>query len=266
MKTIEMNKALLPDDFDKQAFAIGEKIYHHTVQLLQKSVGPYDYSPCATGVLVKINNQYFIFTASHVIRDIYDKGNKLFVSTTNGVVMIKGHNDSTDLEKDNDTDLAYIVLERDLAELLGKSQVFLSQEKLGDLIFDVPSTQYLIVGYPAANIKDENNIVHTGAQMYLTSPASKQIYDNRGLDEGRHYVFEYGQNMTDLITGERVDSGPNPRGISGCGIWFISISKIDETIIYDYSLVGIIKGGMTYFLMGTKIGVLIRDMQKLEGI
>lgn len=137
---------------------------------------------------------------------------------------------------------------------------------MGDLIPDVPAIQYLIVGYPAVNIEVdyEKHMVTTGAQMYLTSPAKEDLYNNAGLDPLKHYMFHYGEQMTDLLTGEKVLKLPEQNGISGCGIWFISGTKQNEVIEYDYSLVGILKGSKIYFLQGTKIGVLARDLIKIE--
>lgn len=255
-----------PNDFDKKAFALGEKIQTHTIQLLQKSDIEYKYNPCASGILVQIGTNYFLFTASHVIRDLYDNGKELFVSTERGILPLKGRRNNTDLEKDNDTDIAYFFLNDQFAQLLTKTYQFLPSNKMGDLIPDVPSTQYLIVGYPAVNITVMENTVTTGAQVYLTGPSKPEIYSNARLDETKHYMFEYGQNMTDLLTGNEVFTLPNREGISGCGIWFISGSQQNDIIEYDYSLVGILKGGSDYHLRGTKIGLLIRDLKKLEGI
>jgi len=261
-----MNKIPMPEDFDKKAFELGEKIIHHTIQLLQKSSVEYGYSPFATGVLVQIRSNYFLFTAAHVFRDSYDRGNELFVVTDLGIIPIQGISRDTDLKKDNDTDLGYFRLDEPFAKLLAKSYLFLPASKMGDLVPDIPALQYLIVGYPAENIKIQEKTIITGAQIYLTTPVEQTIYDNANLDATKHYMFEYGQKTTDLLTGAVVPKLPKPNGISGCGVWFVSMSQKKDKIEYDYTLVGIMKGGSVHHLRGTKIGVLVRDLQKLENL
>lgn len=258
-----MERIELHNDYDEKAFEIGKTIHNHTIQLL-KAGGGYDYLPHGTGVLVKAHSEYLLLTASHVTKIINDTTH-LFVNLQNKVVPVSGMLRETDLSKDRLTDLAYIILDNKLGEQLSKDYTFLPINMIDETHKNVPTIQYLFVGYPLKNIKIDGKKITTGTTAYLTSIAEQQIYDNMGLDSKDNFILNFDKVGIDSETQKSIPVS-DPFGVSGCGLWFIRPYDINGHIEYTYSLIGIIKGGTKYHLIATNIRILLDGLKNLNGI
>jgi hypothetical protein len=254
----------MPQDFEKSALQLGAQIHTHTIQLL-KADDKYGYLPDATGVLLNVGPHNLLLTAAHVTK-VFDAGKELYVNTKRGIVRLAGLLRDTDLVKDKKTDLAYFILPEELSNHISQTHTFLPIYKVANGHIPLPTQQYLIVGYPTANFKVEGSSIITGTTIYLTSMANEEIYTNAQFDQKRHYILNYDENGTDLKTGGSIKTVLHPHGISGCGIWLIDGSSNEGKIEYTYHLIGIIKAGTGYHIMGTRIELLIDALVKLEGM
>jgi hypothetical protein len=259
-----MEKIDRPSNFDKVAFNQGKEIHKHTVQLLIEG-GIHLFKPFGTGVLVFIGGKYLLLTAAHVT-SITDTQN-LYIILSGKPHVISGTLQETDLDKDNNIDIAYIFLDDVLSNLISKEYSFLPFNKINIAHSIVPSSQYVIFGYPARNIKEDisRQTIYTGSQVFVTSIADEEIYRNMGFDKKDHFVMNF--NITGIAeeTGEVVKV-EDPYGISGCGLWFITASQVGDKIEYGYELIGIVKGGSVYQIVATNIRILIDGIEKLGGI
>lgn len=155
-----------PQEFDKLAFGLGKQVHSHTIQLLAKG-GKYGYKPYGSGVLVFADNKCLIITAAHVTEDF--DNTPLFVNSKKGIIPVVGGLRETDLDRDNTTDLAYIVLDDAIAAILVQTYDFLPISKITHSHVPVITNQYLVVGYPDVNIRAEKKEKNLYRQFDISS-------------------------------------------------------------------------------------------------
>lgn len=243
-----------------------ERIFKHTCQLLVKE-GLYKFSPWGSGVLVYINNDYCIFTAAHVTEKV-DELNLLYILTFKGIIPIVGELRETDLTHDKNIDVAFIRLEKGLAETLKQSYEFLPQNKIELNHKAEDTTQYLTLGFPEKNIKidKECHIIKTGSTTLLHKLMKDKVYEKYKLDKSLHLIVDYAGKGYDMVTGVKKTIIRKPHGMSGCGLWYISINSTGDDYSLDYSLIAI----MTEYrekpfdsLIGVKVDVIIDGIMNL---
>lgn len=233
----------MTDDFnrrlEKEILDLTSKTIHlHTIQILTKG-GQFGYEPLGSGVLVKIQQFYFIFSASHVLGD-YEK-ETLYVNTNKGMKPIVGAIELTNIDKEGRVDVAYAFLDPTFGKELEEKYVFLP----ADLIrkkYDDSASVYVSMGYPVVNIKadPDTKTIRTGSSFTIHPLAKDHVYEYYKYYKNLHYVLEYSGKGTDLWTNEKKKTNKAPHGISGGGLWHISFYEDENSnITLDYRLIGI---------------------------
>lgn len=251
----------LPEKLSKSFYDLSkEKIFNHTCQLLIKG-GQYGYTPWGTGVLVGLEDNFYIFTAAHVTECINER-TFLFVNTTQGLLPISGELNETDLSHDENVDVAFIRLDKNLVEILKLTYEFLPSNKICINHEPEATTQYLSLGFPEKNIKidKENHIIKTGSSSFLHKLKKDKVYEKYKFEKSLHFIVDYAGKGYDLLTNEKKSIIRRPHGMSGCGLWFISFKGVETDFKLEYSLIGI----MTEYiekpfdvLIGSKVNVII---------
>ena len=243
-----------------------ERIFKHTCQLLIKG-GQYKFSPWGSGVLVQINKDYYIFTVAHVTEKI-DETNLLYILTTKGITPIEGEFRETDLSHDENIDVAFIRLEKELTEILKQSYEFLPSAKIELNHKTEYTTQYLTLGFPEKNIKfdKETHTIKTGSSTFLHKLMKDKVYEKYKLDKSLHFIVDYAGKGFDMVSDIKKPIIRRPHGMSGCGLWYISINQNGNSYTLDYSLIAI----MTEYrekpfdsLIGVKVDVIIEGILNL---
>lgn len=253
-------------EFDKLAFEIGKQIHRHTIQLLVKG-GEYGYKPHGSGVLIFTNSKCMIVTASHVTENIVDES--LFVNSNQGIIPVIGALRETDLGKDKNTDLAYIILDDSLASILVQSYEFLPIKKIGKEHQPVRVNQYLVVGYPETNIRSDKKKrkIYSGSSIFLLTPSKVKVYEHYKFDVNKDYILDFAGKGINLETDEKSGKIEDPYGISGCGLWLLTEKQGTDTFELDYFLIGImteLKKGKHHCLIGNRIDLIIEALVQLE--
>jgi hypothetical protein len=261
------------DDFykrlDKEIInLVKEKIDRHTCQILSKG-GQYGHQPHATGVLVNIGQQHFLFTASHAL----DKSEHepLFINSDTGMIEISGDVKQTNLETHDNLDVGYVILDPRLAKKLAIKYTFLPQDLIRRKYAD-ESSYYLSAGYPEVNIKaePENNIIRTGLSFTAHPLAKDHVYDFYKLDKRLNIALEYSGVGTDMLTGLKKKNNLTPHGISGGGLWHIAIQENEKKeILLDYRLAGVMTKYIKskYFvLVANNVDIILAALQTFHGI
>jgi len=147
--------------FEKAMWEISKtKIHSHTIQFLVKDISKsHGYKPHGSGVLVLIQNQYLIFTASHVTEEMVQ--DSLYVNTRVGIQAVLGVSRETDLKMEKYTDLAYILLEKMLGILLSETYEFLPLSKITNSHKPILATNYIVCGYPEKNIRVDKTTTYS---------------------------------------------------------------------------------------------------------
>ena len=247
---------------------IRRKLVRHSIQFFSNKEGK--MKPFGSGVCVKSENDYFIFTASHVTQNMSDD-NQLFIRLgKNRFVSVIGCLRETDLAKSNNIDLSYIKIDERIINDLDGPYKFLpfskiiSHEKLLD------SYQYCILGYPEKNIKyDKDGALRTGASSWYTKPLSIKAYKHYNCDPNLFYVLEMKGKGFDIQTGEIKKVNSHFYGTSGCGLWLLNYSQNENEISVDYKLIGIMtefRKGKYYCLIGNKIKIIMEAISRFETI
>lgn len=204
-------------------------------QRLQESVVPLfigdsDGQPDRIGscVLVRVDSDFFAFTAAHVIRDA---GSARLFAPSEGkggrllpLPPCAAHLSSPGSH--NDLDVGVLVLP---ARQLGPFQqhVFLTGAEIDQN--DQPDNQepasfYFVLGYPASNAQAKVSRVgrHIDQRsfQFATSPVGAAEYLQEGMPQADHVLFDF--DYKHIIVGGRRVNPPRLRGVSGGGVFYIS--------------------------------------------
>jgi hypothetical protein len=248
---------------------ISSRVVRHTVQLFKK--GSPRLEPFGTSVFVKIYDQYFLFTASHVAdyfeqnqeSDLYIRvGKKRFVN-------VLGEIKYTDINKSKGVDLAYIKLDSQLYKSMLGPYIPLEISKIRSHHNLPMAMNYCVLGFPEINITKPNEEFDTGATVYLTRPSTDKVYNYYKYSKSDTIVLDMQGKGEDLKTNDNTKVNTHFYGISGCGLWLMLIHFNEKTNKpeIDYRLVGIMtefKKGKYFCLTANKIYLLIEALKVRE--
>lgn len=169
-------------------------------------------APCGSGVLLTIENRFFVATAAHVLAT---HSHSTFVALSDAELTLGGLLHSTppstfDLSVLELTDASQVARLQQEYSFLTLADLCVRQKHLNDL--------YLIVGYPATKTKVYNSTIHAKPYPLQAQVATDFNFAAEGLQRATHLVLD--------ATGEVVSvANPNPhktpdlRGVSGGGVW-----------------------------------------------
>jgi len=178
-----------------------------------------------TGILAMLNNKHYLITAAHVL-DVCDTGVFLLQSgyegkplSNNAIVSSKKFGES---RLDDQVDIGFVRLTEDEMLKLGKDN-FLDLNHVSGPSMKIGETLFIALGYPIRDqVRDhKNHMIETPITMFTTGPAKAEAYKFIGVDEKSHIVLKY--NRRHIKTRKSVGSPPDFRGMSGGGVWPISV-------------------------------------------
>lgn len=203
-----------------------------------------------SSVLLTIGDKYFLVTANHVMEPI--KHEELFVCQKNGMQSlgsvivgdIKGIRAISKSTKDDNIDIAYAELNCVTIDVFDDYE-FLTIDDIQPHFEAPENNQYILIGWPATKTKPRYDRpgIHQEYLLYLTSLASKEVYENKSFSLIEVLALRTPSKALD-VTGN-LQKVPQLKGMSGCGVWSVpSDFSIDETKNSE-KLVGI---GISYII------------------
>ncbi len=200
-----------------------------------------------SAVLLRIGELAFLVTAGHVIAGVVKDGDRrLLVGTVPGqsLVSLEGLDVAVSTDK-NDVDIAFLRLPEGLAAEIGAHKRFLGLDRVDTARAPAVPGWYMIIGFPRQHTtRDaENRTVNSGALCMHTVLRE----DAAGLALGTSIglAFErYGKDAN----GDALETPALP-GISGCGIWCVSVSK-DEVARGAWTTDSIFLAGIEHTVLG----------------
>ncbi|MEE1945842.1 hypothetical protein VRU48_12040 [Pedobacter sp. KR3-3] len=238
----------------------------HTCQIFEKG-RPKGMKPYGAGVMVILNEMYFLLTASHVVEDWSDE-NQLFIKSKRGYISIVGTMSQTDIAKSEGVDLAFIKLDEVILPEILAGYKFLPLSKFRKHINLLDAAQYCVIGYPEINKKiDSKGIMQTGTSAYFMAPSKQKVYDYYNLKKRNHISLEFKGKGMDIRTGESKKLKGHHYGLSGCGLWLILIANNQNVYSYDYRLIGIMtdfRRGKYDCLFGNHIEFILQALQAFK--
>jgi len=183
-----------------------------------------------SGFLLRIHDRLFIVTASHVLSEGRDTG--LWVAAKRGLQQLAMEMYRTKIDQVHgfDFDVAFNVLPDALAE--GLLSRYLPVDVPTCDSNHVPSNKHLYVfmGYPGSRTKPNlsTKTVEATILPYRVVMLTRQQFDDLGLNTSVHLAMAFDAPNTRYPDGT-TRTPPNPKGISGCGVWsFGTMRQIDH--------------------------------------
>jgi hypothetical protein len=240
---------------------INNHIRFHTIQLFRKS-GSTEYTLEGTGVLTDFYGVLCLFTFNQIIEDSFEKNQLYFKLGPDEYILCTGNTVESE-PKRKSLDVAYIILDLDIAEsLLNIGYKFLPNEKILPNHDSLDTPQYAVVGFPKPTSGQEQENTQTNGSYIISPMAPDNYYDNHIYTKEDNFIMSYA-SAQEIMTGVKSKS-KELFDVSGSGLWYISITKNDETVEYDYHLIGIITELYLHkrhqFLIATKINLLIDQL------
>lgn len=231
--------------------------------------------PHGTGVFIEVDSNYFLLTAAHVIdqqeNDIYIGVDKHEFLKLGGELIVNSVRNSS-LREDDKCDIAIFKLTEETVEKLKNRYKFIPKHELGINQHDVYLPEYLAIGFPATkskynSYKDE---IKSHPFIYTTLAASQEVYEELRCLRYVNIIVHYEkEKVVDYNTGQTL-TGPDPFGMSGCGLWHIPPQIVENGEYIKKNLVGILTEwpveNRNYFI-GTRIDLfteVIRQNYKLN--
>lgn len=240
---------------------INNHIRFHTIQLFRKS-GSTEYTLEGTGVLTDFYGIFCLLTSKHIIEDSFENNQLYFKLGPDEYLLCTGTTEES--ERKSNLTISYIILDLPIAEsLIELGYKFLPNEKILPYHDPLETPQYVTIGFPKPTIGQEQENNHTNGS-YIISPMAPDIYyDNYIYKKEDNFIMSYTQPQ-EIMTGIK-DKSKELLDMSGSGLWFISITKNNETIEYNYHLIGIITEIYIHkrnqFLIATKINLLTDQLK-----
>lgn len=260
MKNIESHQT---PNFDKVITSfINNQIRFHTIQLFRKS-GSIEFAPEGTGVLIDFFGVYCLFTSRHIVEDTFENILLYFKLGPEEYILCTGSTQESETNNDN-TNTAYIILDLSIAEsLIAIGYKFLPNDKILTNHQALETPQYATVGFPIPTSSQEQENTQSNGSYILSPMAPDNYYDNHIYTKEDNFIMSYASPQ-DIMTSIK-DKSKELYDLSGSGLWYFSITKKDETIEYDYHLIGIIRELYIHkrhqFLIATKINLLTDQLK-----
>jgi len=216
----------------------------------------------ATGVLVKLKNKYFLFTAAHIIENILPETIGIMLDD---VFQVLGgtvrHTELLDSRGGKIIDICIWEIEKDVAKNIESKMKFFSLDNFNKDLQTYSGTNYLVWGYPYKNVKvlPSNPNIKSTPLILLSKLVSDRNYENIGYDYDKNLVLEYKRHEIRKSASDKIEQGRKPKGCSGCGIWVIPNLCVEKGKTPPHILAGI----MTKYLenedviVGTRIHIIV---------
>jgi len=180
--------------------------------------------PEGSGVFLKIGNEKFLLTAAHVIEnqenDIYVGIDKHNLVKLGGELTINSISGSRKKDK---LDLAIMKLSTETINKLGDVYEFLDESEIGinHNFKDLP--MYQSVGFPATMSKynRHKDEIKSNPFIYTTMPAESEVYQKLNCETYCNIIVKYDKGKIINYKTKKQQTGPDPFGISGSGLWYI---------------------------------------------
>lgn len=253
--------------------AIAKAILEYAGSQLARSTVQFLYYPkknkipvgAGSGVLIRDRNNFFIYTAAHVISE--GMISNLFINlhgreslSLSMPYLVTSLPDGKN-RKDDQYDVGALLLrDEDVQKLLTLNCIFIGQDTLLTGYEAHKDDHVICLGYPSTKLK-LNIAENTMTQQYFIFPTNPVISlkekANR-LSSKDHILIPYNRRkLTPLFSNQKI-MGPDPHGMSGGGVWLIRIGEKKM----DAYLIGImIEIDQRSYMVGTKIKFFVDSVK-----
>lgn len=220
----------------------------------------YGLNCIGSGILLKIDDDYFLVSAAHVIEE--NKIRQMFIPNGKEFIAIEGDFKGIALEEgqnreDDKIDLAVVKLATHVVIEISSIFEFLSLDRI-DINHNISNlNDYCLYGFP--NIWTEKIVEN---QEFKSMPLFLRTQLNI---EQKRTVPKYVKNSKLIVEYGGSPNHPVAKGLSGSGLWFLPQNSDG---IEDISLVGILTDCFEYdkVITATRIDILTEILRQRFGV
>lgn len=233
-------KALL--FYEKMRDKHSEMIKKHTIQIFL-FIDENNIKPHGSGVLLKFNSKFYIWSAAHVLEKKY-REQLCVISGQQEIMFIGNRVKCTSHSNWSHIDMGIIELTQNQADDLSIHYQFLENSAVKVNHQAIEGEFYSVVGFPETKtkLKYKSDILNRGILSHKTSVVmDKMTYSKLKTSSNTNILINYSKCIY-YEKKEVVGSATVPYGISGCGLWYHDIEGItisEHGIEFPYYLIGI---------------------------
>lgn len=189
------------------------------------------YKVHGTGVLIQIQDHYFLISAAHV----FDRYRDLFIPLSKDYEIIKpgGTTFYNNPANRDGIDVAVLKLDNYCVSHLLSRYSFLQADDLAINHTFKDGECYTFLGYPATKSKVlyKTDIFDSTTFFHFTSPVKSEEYSKLNRNPAISVVASYDKKLAYNSKNNIFGTGPDLHGISGCGLWFTDPSHLSTGVI-----------------------------------
>lgn len=248
--TIENNFASIYEEATKQILKCTPQLY--IADKNKKAITP--FGSC---VLFRHGSNYFLITAGHCLKQ-ENELIQVLVLSSGKFHAIKG---ALVIQRGL-IDLGVIHLSVESTEFIKSNYSFVDASYLlidSHIKFE---TEYLIVGYPISKtqVDAKRKKVKVEPFVFIGTSKENEHYSKHGFSIENNVLINYSKRKNGFLFENEMNIGPNPKGISGCGLWYIPSYFIENPEKVNFKLAGI----MIEFLSEYNIMAATRTKKIIE--
>ena len=234
---------------------------------IKSSEFPQHLQPLGSAVLLNFRSAHYLITAGHCLKQS-NEFIKIGVLNENGhLTMIRGAVAIYEGE-DNRIDLGFIKLSDASVDVLSKTHKFLheNQLRLTSNLEDV--TDYLILGYPNTKTIINHRAKKIGIEpfVYIAKSKSQNFYEKHRYNKSSSILLNFNRRRSSFVTVHEKHMSPDPRGVSGGGLWYVSTYDIPELKDVSFHLCGIMieHDAQNNFMVATRVEEFVPVLKELQ--
>ena len=214
----------------------------------------------ASSVVVKIKQKYYLITAAHVLENIVIAGSPFIIGVKGQYVSIEGGFIHSNHEKYDHFDIAYIELSADFTKANDISSLNIGQLNVGNKFPNIRVA--FIHGFPNSRNKQFRALLNTMSfrlRAYAYAGIIKNDFSS-WKETQKSIALHTCMAYTNKSDGK---APPDPRGISGGGLWIIPDISTPSNIYLDSILIEYHKKHAMTF--STKINQVVDFIMNTNG-
>ncbi len=192
------------------------------------------YEQIGSGIMVKIKDQYFVFTADHVFADTSDYAIAIGAGDGSPIKQFEGSRYSSNNPNKTNKDIydaAVYHIECELPQAFKSIALTLDQIELDG--YDSEKPIFLISGFRVKDSNTEGDAVRSKRKSFTSIEFNEEEYSSSGFPKESHIVLSY-EDQT--LVNDNWKMTPRPRGMSGGGIIKVLGTKTSEVDIKEKEL------------------------------
>ena len=244
---------------------VGKRITSSTPPLYLK--GTHRPELVSSSILVKWQNNHFLVTSGHTLRQF--KPTELGLIFNRTFLTIGGYHGTSNSDKivNDKIDIGFYHLSEEFLTQLSDNFQFYDLALFDFDHEDTDDDDYLIVGHSITRTKirpDKNKILLAPFLFRTKMKKGDKLYEKTKTRHIVNFLLDYRRRKIKDLLPDKIVQGPEPAGLSGCGVWKISNPLTHDINTIKYHPTGII---IEYYselnlLIGTRMRIITEVLRK----